>query len=127
MSDLPELAIPPRIVRLSRRVRGLSPISKRGADSIQGIAEVGAPQPLGERIAPVGNSHQMDVVTHPAPFAQTDTRTPHFGAEDGGVNLPVGVGRKDVLAIVAALSHVVRATDRDHASKSTHGMYLRSG
>jgi hypothetical protein len=36
------------------------------------------------------------------------------------VNLLVGVGRKDVLAIVATLSHVVR--DTDHTSKPSHGM-----
>jgi hypothetical protein len=35
-----------------------------------------------------------------------------------------GVGRKDILAIVAALSNVVRNAHRDHTSKSAHGMNL---
>jgi hypothetical protein len=35
------------------------------------------------------------------------------------VNLLVGVGRKDVLAIVAALSNVVRDADRDHSTQAT--------
>jgi hypothetical protein len=62
----------------------------------------------------------VDVIRHQAIAQQLDAPVLAMGSEHGQADSPIGVGEEGFLAVVPALSDVVRCADRRHARNARH-------
>src|ERR1700722_10875416 len=65
----------------------------------------------------------MDVIRHEAVGQNVEARVAGRAAEQIEIDLAVGVGEKDALAVGSALRDVMRKADGDRTGKSRHRQY----
>jgi len=78
------------------------------------------PDESGERIATPWQSDQMHVIGHPAPAQQRSSAGFELLEQDILVAAPVFVVQEDLLAVIAALSDVMRHAHRHHSRLARH-------
>ena len=85
-----------------------------------GVDAVGASEGLGERVGALRDGDQMNVIGQQAVAEQGDAVEGAFAAQGSEVEAAVVVGAEDLLAVVAALGHVVGNAGSDEARFSCH-------
>ncbi len=88
------------------------------------VVEMGASNDLGQRFLMLGHTDDMDMVVHEAVGVYTQSVLLGVVTQKCEIHTPVIVNREDILAVVAALSDVVRLTRHDNACESWHGPIL---
>ena len=84
------------------------------------VAQVQGSEDGFEGICASRYANEMDVVGHQAVPDQAEARLPAVLAEQAEVREAVAIAEEDILAVVAALRHMVRKSDSDHSGKSCH-------
>jgi len=87
---------------------------------INRIAAMGSAERGGEGIRFVRYGNQMNMIRHEAVGQDAEARVAGGAAEQGEVDLAVGTGEEDALAIGSALRHVMGRTNCDGTCKSRH-------
>src|SRR5580658_10593170 len=87
------------------------------------IAAVGAPEGHGKGIRLIRYGHQVDVIRHEAVGKNAEARLAGGGAQQVEVDLTVGLGEEDAIAVGSTLSYVMGQADGDGTSKSGHREY----
>lgn len=72
-----------------------------------------------------GDQDEVDVIGHQAPGDEPDAMKVRLLREEPQGELAVVVGEEDVLAVVAALGHMVRELGQDQSSGARHGVGSR--
>ena len=84
------------------------------------IAALGALQPRGEGVGAPGHGDEVDVIRHQTEGEEADAGLRGGFAEQFEVDVAVGVGMEDSLAVVTALGDVIRAIGQEVAGKAGH-------